>query len=398
MAHTAEVENKSLEGRKFRFLVSSAEEAARVIKEKLGQKAKVLSVKQVHGKGLSRFLSAPQLEVIVVVPKDELEEQTSQVIKDLKASTDSFAEELARSERKKQTQSPFASTEEAIVGEGSFDSEGDTASYDTLAKSDPMVYSRRPYRESPLHSIDSVLMKSGFSKEILAKLKLSPAFPSIENQPLAEGLAEVTHWLQSSYKKVSQVEATDRIVFLGTAGSGKTTALCKFLASHVFIQNKKAQVLKLENDTPNSDDALRVFCDFLNVPFLRDPVDLDDIDPEVPLIIDTPGFSLNDDNEWALIARKLKDLNVDTRVLVLNAAYDTNLIKQIFNLGSRMAASHVAYTHLDELQNYSKLWEFVLNGQLPTLFLSYGQNITSDYTNNVLDFLINKTFPSILVK
>ena len=39
-------------GKKFRLVVSSAEEAVRVIREKLGDDAKVLSVKQFGGEGL----------------------------------------------------------------------------------------------------------------------------------------------------------------------------------------------------------------------------------------------------------------------------------------------------------------------------------------------------------
>ena len=55
---------------RFRFVVRSAEEAVTVLREKLGPRARVVSVKQVQGKGLARFLSAPSLEVIAEVPPD----------------------------------------------------------------------------------------------------------------------------------------------------------------------------------------------------------------------------------------------------------------------------------------------------------------------------------------
>ena len=63
------VDNKA--GKKFRLVVRSAEEAVRVIREKLGEDARVLSVKQVGGEGLKRFISSPKLEVIAEVPGPE---------------------------------------------------------------------------------------------------------------------------------------------------------------------------------------------------------------------------------------------------------------------------------------------------------------------------------------
>ena len=55
-------------GKKFRLTVKSAEEAVRVIRDKLGENARVLSVRQVGGEGLRKFISSPKLEVIAEVP------------------------------------------------------------------------------------------------------------------------------------------------------------------------------------------------------------------------------------------------------------------------------------------------------------------------------------------
>ena len=47
-------------GKKFRLTVKSAEEAVRVIRDKLGDNARVLSVRQVGGEGLKKFISSPK--------------------------------------------------------------------------------------------------------------------------------------------------------------------------------------------------------------------------------------------------------------------------------------------------------------------------------------------------
>ena len=65
-------------GKRFRLVVRSAEEAVRVIREKLGEDARVLSVKQVGGEGLKRFISSPKLEVIAEIPSSEQRNWQSQ--------------------------------------------------------------------------------------------------------------------------------------------------------------------------------------------------------------------------------------------------------------------------------------------------------------------------------
>ena len=61
-------------GKKFRLIVRSAEEAVRVIRDKLGDNAKVISVRQVGGEGLKRFISSPKLEVIAQVVEEPIDQ------------------------------------------------------------------------------------------------------------------------------------------------------------------------------------------------------------------------------------------------------------------------------------------------------------------------------------
>ena len=51
----------------YKFTVQSAAEAVRLILEKLGPQARVLSVRPVPASGLRKFLVGPQLEVIAQV-------------------------------------------------------------------------------------------------------------------------------------------------------------------------------------------------------------------------------------------------------------------------------------------------------------------------------------------
>ena len=50
-----------------------------MIRDKLGDDARVLSVRQVGGEGLKRFISSPKLEVIAEVPSDNENESSSEM-------------------------------------------------------------------------------------------------------------------------------------------------------------------------------------------------------------------------------------------------------------------------------------------------------------------------------
>jgi len=81
---------------------------------------------------------------------------------------------------------------------------------------------------------------------------------------------------------------------------------------------------------------------------------------------------------------------------VVNAAYDRAVIDQVIRLSSLIGATHLALTHFDELSNSTKLWPVVLRSGLTPLCVCHGQNVTGDFSTNVLNQLIARTFPEQL--
>ncbi|MFP6901735.1 MAG: hypothetical protein VCA36_12385, partial [Opitutales bacterium] len=169
--------------------------------------------------------------------------------------------------------------------------------------------------------------------------------------------------------------------------------LCKFLANDVFINQRIPHVLKLENGTPNPDNALSIFCEVLGVTLFRDADDLPALTEDSQIYLDFPGLMVAKEEEWDLIGTRLDELAVDTRALVINAAYDCSISKRLFQLAERARATHVVFTHFDELPNSTKLWPLVLGGGLTPLCVCTGQNVTGDFTSNVLNQLMANTFP-----
>jgi len=372
-------EFKSMVGKKFRFVVSSAEEAVKVIRGQLGYNAKVLEVNQIGGKGLAKFISSPKLEIIATIPAPEALPDSEK-----KGEENNGKKEEALVEPKVDPEKTFKKVEE----EHGFVDEG----YKKIVQTARQQATPNNIEKTLLN----VLEKVGFDSTLLTNLRSSEGWKNIRSGSLSHALLDVAEWLRGEYARINVRPLSKRVAFLGTPGSGKTTALCKAISKEVFIEQNRAQVMKLEGETPNPDDALRVFCDVLGVSLLRDRIDLEWIHENERLYLDLPGTSFGEKEENLSLKKRLDELNVDTRVLIVNSLYENDLIKTAFLLGSELGATHVVFSHIDELKNVAKLWPHLLRGGLTPLFLSHGQNLTADRTDQPLEFLITKTFGAAL--
>jgi flagellar biosynthesis GTPase FlhF len=79
------------------------------------------------------------------------------------------------------------------------------------------------------------------------------------------------------------------------------------------------------------------------------------------------------------------------RVLVLNAAYDAEALREAYARGRDFGATHLVCTHLDETPRWGRLWEFLLEGELSPLFLSTGPGLTGELETDVLDRVLSRS-------
>ncbi len=354
-------ETSPAEGKKYRLVVKSAEEAVRAIREKLGASARVLSVRQLGGQGLSKFISSPKLEVVVEVPAPG-------------SSVDKTAE---------LPQVSSSGSEPQLVSETE-PTQNDSTPSDVEDATELLAESG---------NISTLLERAGFDRDFLTTVQAWPRWEAIREMSIPEALNEISLALRDRFREIEPRPTTGKVAFFGPPGAGKTTTLCKFLANDVFLNQRVPHVLKLENGTPNPDDALRIFCEVLGVTLFRDADDLPPHTEDSQLYLDFPGLSVAKEEEWILMGRKLDELSVDTRALVINASYDGAISKRLFQLGEHARATHVVFTHFDELPNSTKLWPFALSGGLTPLCICTGQNVTGDFTPNVLSQLMANTFP-----
>jgi flagellar biosynthesis protein FlhF len=357
--------------KRYRLVVRSAEEAVRVIREKLGESARVLSVRQVGGEGLRKFISSPKLEVIAELPIED-ESNIVGIGNDKLSGVGNLEVANAKSEVlvKEKSQIDNKSVKEQT---------GETPNKDS----------------SDSNSIE-ILKKAGFDDQLLSVIETWSNWSDIKNLSLADTLKEITVGLSDRFKLNDSNPLQEKIAIIGAPGVGKTTTLCKFLAHDVFMNKKAPNVLKIENGVPNPDDALRIFCEVIGVTLFREANKIPSSSDMSPLYLDLPGLSLGLNEEWVSAKEVLDSLNIKTRVLVLNAAYDKQIINKTINQGQLIEATHLAFTHFDEISNSTKLWPILLRNQFTPLCICNGQNVTGDFTTHVLNQMIAKTFPEEL--
>lgn len=361
-------------GATYKFVVRSAEEAVQTIRERLGENAKVLSVRQVRGQGVGGFFGRTKLEVIAQLPEAEPNLLPYPPEKD-GGSVSSRAGALS------------TSPDEAEM----------------LARASDYTVARAAaslaLRDVPTR-LPELLRRSGFSEAMLARLQALPVFAAQEEQPLHHAIPEVGRALRQIVQKRPARPLPSRTAFLGTPGVGRTTALCKWLAREVFSRQRMARVLKAEFDRPNPAEGLAVFCEALGLTLDYFAPGQDDnfvgCTPDetgCSLYADLPGLSLRVPEDNAALAKFLDREKFAGRVLVLNAAYDPAMLRRAYAAGRDLGATHLVFTHLDELEHWGKLWDFLIEGELTPLFLATGPSLTGDCEEAMIDAVLRRTLP-----
>lgn len=328
----------------FRFTVASANQAAQVIRDQLGENVRVLSVRTVPRRGISGLFGSSQLEVV------------AQIAGPVSAPV---AEETPAAR-------PDTSRRYGAPGAG-FSTE---------------------------QSLARLLRRGGFSASLIQRLEQSPAWISLNELPLHRALVETGRHLCELAAARHQAEPLTRAAFLGTAGVGRTTALCKWLSGELFRRAKLGHVVTAEFDRPSPTGPLSVFCEAMGVPLAHFPASTEPATPGGFVYFDMPGISLRNPAENEPIREFLDREQVKQRVLVLNAAYDTSSLRTAYAAGRDLGATHVVFTHLDEVTQWGRLWDYILEGELIPLFLATGPSLTGECEENVAETLARRTLPA----
>ena len=353
----------------YKFIVANAHEAASVIRERLGEHARVLSVRTVEPSGLRGLWASPKLEVIAALETP--------------------------------VAAPAPATAAAPAGAGLLATSDEAASPIPAETAAPRAVVQSPQRIittlSPAGRLElaPLLRRSGFSEAILSRLENAPVWASLQEMPLHRALVETGRYLRRVAGARRAAAPLTRAAFFGPAGTGRTTALCKWLGTEVSRRARLGHVVTAEFDAPMSRGSLPVVCEALGVPLAHFPASTQPATPGGFVYFDLPALSLRDPAANAPLAAFLDREQITERVLVLNAAYGHAALRAGYARGRELGATHVVFTHLDELAQWGVLWDYLIDGGLEPLFLATGPSVTGECDDEVFDALTRRTLPVV---
>jgi flagellar biosynthesis protein FlhF len=329
------------------FTAENAHAAVRVVQQQLGPDAVIVNVRQLSAQGFSRLLNRNgHIEVTACVPDKPAPPSTV----------------TARS--------------------------GDYVPFGDLAD-DPSPSPRGERRWRSLAWLESLGLLPEFADRIETKLRsvnagLPPPNPIAEWNLVRDTLAAFWRPPQKHIENKGRPH-----VFIGPAGAGKTTVICKWLTSAVLKGEQRARVWRLDGETANTSEFLTLHCELLGVPVERfwNPAShkasprqggAENVAEDL-LFVDLPGVETHDAAGLKLLREQLQSLPAPHVHLVLNAAYDTELLFEQFRAFAAFLPEDLIFTHLDEEHRRVKLWNFVLGTNCTLGWLAGGQKLPGEF-------------------
>lgn len=367
-------------GTSYRFLVRSAEEAVGAIRKQLGDEARVVSVRAVKAGGFAGLLGGSRLEVIAQVPPAAAPVPPSSV------PAPAAEPELAVSD----LSVPSAPVARRVTTPAAAYATGTSPVNAPAAVLEAPVAPRARAEATP--KLETLLRRSGLSETLVARLQATAGWPTAEARPLHEGLSEVAGQIRRLAAGVAARPLPPRAAFIGLPGVGCTTALCKWLSAEVFTHGRHGKVVSVEFDRPKAADDLAVFAELLGTEFARQMPAPAATDGGF-CYVDAPALSLTRPEENARLRAFLDDSAIPGRVLVVSGLLDSTVLRQACSAGLELGCSHLVFTQLDQLPQWGKLWDFLIDAPLTPLLATLGPSLSGECETDVLGAVLRRTFP-----
>ena len=110
--------------------------------------------------------------------------------------------------------------------------------------------------------------------------------------------------------------------------------------------------------------------------------------------IDLPGIDWRNPLAMKELKGLLKQLGNPQVHLVLNGAYESQILLAQARAFGALPIEDVIVTHLDEETRWGKLWNLALGTNYPIRSLSTGQNIPGDFCAATSEIIFSRQFPN----
>ncbi|MBU3550686.1 flagellar biosynthesis protein FlhF [Polynucleobacter sp. MWH-Berg-3C6] len=259
-------------------------------------------------------------------------------------------------------------------------------------------------QESAGHAeVTKTLLSAGFSPKLCAELVQNLS----ETGDVKSLLAEVQKRLEHSIKTIDPLEAFDRggiFAFIGPTGVGKTTTVAK-VAARCVLRYGRNQVALLSTDTYRigAQEQLKVFARILGLPVisLRDSEDLEsklnELSQRHIILLDTAGVNQRDVlmiEQSQLLKEGSRDAH---RILVMSSTTDLRTQEDVIMLHNQASIDAnqsrimgAIITKTDEAAQIAPVLDSLMRHELPLMFLSNGQRVPEDLSQANVAYLAHR--------
>lgn len=372
-----------------RFKAKNAKKAIEAVHGALGPDAVVVNIRKISKGGLNGFFQSPEVEITAMVPGVH--------------SNVFDQEEISRIQKKKSEEKVLRNLSDNISHSnpvGRLDLLDDTPieipRYISSVEEKTSTPSRGLQVENHW-SVKQVLESIGvlplYIEKLIGSAKLR--YPNYDTVTLGEQLTYVRlclldHW-SGLYSKAQQ-GMSSRKLLLGPPGSGKTTALCKWMTQTVLGKRMPTKVWRLDGHLANTAEMLTVHAEMLDVPVTR-LWTMGEMADTATQFIDLPGVSPSDVEGVKSVASLVNKVQPTECLLVLNAAYEIEHLIELVRAFSDFPLNGLVMTHLDQEKKWSKLWNLTLSVDLPILYWSGGQEMPGDFVEVTPETLFRAVLP-----
>ena len=178
------------------------------------------------------------------------------------------------------------------------------------------------------------------------------------------------------------------VVFVGPAGSGKTTLIMKLARHAEFFGNKKVAIISVEpRQQTQRYTILKPFAEEHQIDLftVKDGIDASKLMPKLSeyqqVLIDTPSISLEKKTAfreyWKLrqILAAIMPLEVH---FVVNSTMENYYFRESYAANHPLQPDYLALTHLDETNRWGQLIPFMKAMGCGVRYLSVGPNVPDD--------------------
>ena len=174
------------------------------------------------------------------------------------------------------------------------------------------------------------------------------------------------------------------VAFVGPTGVGKTTSIAKLAAHYALQQKCSVGLITVDTFRIAAVEQLRTYAEIMDLPLevvsspgeMREAVRrLSDCDL---ILLDTAGRSPRDEVRVAELRLILAEAGVSDIILVLSAAAGLESCQSAAAAFSRVGATSLLLTKIDEAISLDNLIPLLCNPHLPLSYVTDGQNVPDD--------------------